>query len=1425
MSKPVLLLAFANEQGDGGAYLRNLPRELNRLKAVAGQAEEAGLCEVEILPNATLSQIFDAFQKPKYRGRIALFHFGGHAGSFQLLLENEAGASAQAHGGGLLPFLAAQESLRLIFLNGCFSIRQAQELVDRGIPAVVGTVQAVEDSLATGLASRFYQALAYGNTLERSWEEATYYLKAERGAGGLSAYYHKDQQEKATRAVNFEEGESRFPWEILYRPGAEAVRNWNLPEASGNLLFGLPELPGTYLLPNEPFHFLKRYTQAEAPVFFGRGREIRDLFQRITNPLSSPAILLYGQSGVGKSSLLEAGLLPRLEKSCHCIYFRRDPEMGLPAQLEGALGVKGKGEKPDQDALLAGKRLEKDIQQLEAILGQLEGDARRQVEHNIQTSKAQLAALHEEPLAPDLLECWKKLEEEKPLLLIIDQLEEVFTRPNKLIPDELESFLRQVQAIFGLPAQRPEGKLVLSYRQEYHAELDKAMSDFNIYREENPLFRLDKKGIMEVVGGISSTLQLRNKYNVGVEPELPALIADDLLEDRHSPIAPVLQIILTKLWQKQSGEPLKAFRQDDYQLLKREGILLQDFFDQQMAAIRAWEQEIHAQVESSGLALDILNFHVTSLVTAGSRELDTLRRLYEHRADVLERLIEKFQSLYLLAGVSGGKTRLAHDTLAPIVQKKMKTSDYPGQRALRILESKASDYLLAPHATYIDEEDLKLVETGAGGMRIWMPKERELVEKSRERRAALMAERRRNRLFRMAAVAAIALLAVVATVFWRLSEKGKRVAEANALYNEGRLIAVSNPTEGLALIRAAMEANPGDSAKRRAYYELYAQDMFYEVLFRESEGFLNRAAVSPDGQYLAAAVDANHEIRVYDLKNGALLNSLKGPNSPVYSLRFVGNAEVLAGSEDRNAYLWQLPSASRISFEPPAGMKSASVRSLALSADKQWICTGHAANYARLWAAKSGQMVREFQTESKVQAVAFHPDGRQLFLGVEDGGLYRFSLEGELLQLLKGTGSPVTALAIGPDGLSVLAGHENGWLCRWQWGAELERPDSTKAHEGEITALAFSPDGGYWLSASRDRLAKVWEAASGRALYTLKGHTAPVHSLSMAEDMSAVFTAAEDSTVRRWAFPFPLPWKTLETGGFYLNDICWAPNGQHVLAASADRKVYVWDAGNYGPPLAYEGHRAGLQSLAVSPDGKWAASGDAKGEVHIWALGSGEMLCKAQLHEAAANSLSFSNQENRQWLASAGDDHQVVVWKWGQDGLDTARLSGHRYEASSVCWSPDGRQLMSTGLDSLALLWEADSWKLLDAFQLGAAALSARPAAKEKEWLVLAADGWMTRFLNGKPTARLPGHAGFEWENTRGFYLALGNQGCAPGLYSGEGFPMQAFTIPYYFGDCEATSLALSPGGGYIAIGTDAGKVLIWNNRRMLEARLEALVE
>ena len=96
-SKPVLFLAFANDEARS---LRNLAKEAHQLQELLDaklvSAKSGSDFEVVVRQNVGLKQILDLFQDERYRNRVALFHYGGHATSYELLLENAEGTQAKS---------------------------------------------------------------------------------------------------------------------------------------------------------------------------------------------------------------------------------------------------------------------------------------------------------------------------------------------------------------------------------------------------------------------------------------------------------------------------------------------------------------------------------------------------------------------------------------------------------------------------------------------------------------------------------------------------------------------------------------------------------------------------------------------------------------------------------------------------------------------------------------------------------------------------------------------------------------------------------------------------------------------------------------------------------------------------------------------------------------------------------------------------------------------------------------------------------------------------------------------------------------------------------------------------------------------------------------------------------------------------------
>ncbi len=748
--KPVIFLAFAN---DHQSYLYKLTEEQDGIRTALENAEREGLCEVVYETDTDVDKIFRVFDK--YQDRIAVFHYGGHAEDYTLLLKAADGSRQYANSDGLTAFLAAQKGLQLVFINGCCSKQQAEKLRNLGVPAVVGTAQPIDDAAATILSTQFYESLAAGRTIAQSWQAAEAKVKTRTDAAvGYRAVWPGHAKKN--------EGRISFPWELYICPGAEKVEDWNLPRASKNPLFGLP-LPKKYYanLPPAPFLGLNYFQEDDAALFFGRGAQIRALHSHIDGV--HPIILFYGKSGVGKSSLLYAGLLPRIKDQFNVIYCRRNQELGLLGTLKKELGA----DVPNEE-----KISEKIDQRQESL--RLLGEWKTQLPDKVIAEQVEkmLGQLKDapstQPIAavdglPEILKQWQAIEagEGKPLIVILDQVEEHYTRPMDEGEgiDELGEFLDAIQPLFGSAAGAIQGKLILSYRKEYHPEIRDTFQDKKLPYAEVFLKRLDREGVVEAITGVTKDANIQAKYRLEISPNsagsLPETLAEDLLADQESPIAPVLQIILKKLWESanEKNEDAPRFTSEQYQQLKKDGISMGEFFEQQMALLEADMPKAVA----SGLALDLLKHHTTDLGTAGRCSQAQLETYYSKRLPTIKKLIDKCIEYSLILRIDKNNTVLAHDILAPVVIREFNISDRPGQKAMRVLANRSHGWKDGNTGELLDRQDMTVLAAGAEGRRDLNTDEERMLAASEKAQL-----QRRRQLQRRIAAAAVGPMLIAA---------------------------------------------------------------------------------------------------------------------------------------------------------------------------------------------------------------------------------------------------------------------------------------------------------------------------------------------------------------------------------------------------------------------------------------------------------------------------------------------------------------------------------------------------------------------------------------------------------------------------------------------------------------------------------------
>lgn len=217
-----ILLAFANDISDERRYLRNLQEEGKQIGEALMPAVERGLVEPpSMIFNAVVDDVIAAFQQPLHRERIRVFHFGGHADGSKLIFEDPAGRAMSADVERLAAYLGQQESLVLVFLNGCSTEGQIRQLRQAGVKAVVATTADIEDRAAAQFAAAFYKELAT-SSLQTAFDRA--------GAAVLLRHGdHPDAifRDVARQSSHSAEEPAAFPWLLDCDP---SVRRWRFAQ-------------------------------------------------------------------------------------------------------------------------------------------------------------------------------------------------------------------------------------------------------------------------------------------------------------------------------------------------------------------------------------------------------------------------------------------------------------------------------------------------------------------------------------------------------------------------------------------------------------------------------------------------------------------------------------------------------------------------------------------------------------------------------------------------------------------------------------------------------------------------------------------------------------------------------------------------------------------------------------------------------------------------------------------------------------------------------------------------------------------------------------------------------------------------------------------------------------------------------------------
>ena len=584
--------------------LTAVQKELTGLRAIFEPYEKKHhtLFRLEYDPDLTQAELKDHLDQ--LAGKLSILHFAGHSDGETLQTDD-----LQVYAERIADIIKVWTSPPdLIFLNGCHNEGQVDAFHSAGVPVVIATSQKVNDATAADFACEFYKSLVGSDevSLQAAFIAAKQKMQLSSSDGVFSAHILselKDEQEldEGNRAPNLATvhkpvEQVALPW-LLYAQITEQ-EYWTL----GKLLTQERPVLGDDRQPVNPYKGLASFTEKDKNFFFGRESLVNDLTKNIKE---SPLVTLLGASGSGKSSLINAGVIPKLTQ-----------------EVDWKIVSVKPGNSP--------------FTELSAGLCELYPSA------DVSIEEYQLDLKQEKGVLAFFTDYFATTSKEK-VLLLIDQFEELFTQSS---PEVIEAFQQRLYEL--VEANLNNLHVVLVMRADFLAVV---LQNANFARLLNR--NLDKK--LAPMDNAELRAAINNpaaNQRVVIEPILLETLLDSVENQAGSP--PLLQDILRQLWGYRNTNNLITL--NEYNKLGGLKKALENRADNILKKFPVEHQEVVKEI-------------FLRLIQTGSIANDTRRRAYREFKDnpAAERILQQLvnERLMMTHQADDGKAyfEISHETL------------------------------------------------------------------------------------------------------------------------------------------------------------------------------------------------------------------------------------------------------------------------------------------------------------------------------------------------------------------------------------------------------------------------------------------------------------------------------------------------------------------------------------------------------------------------------------------------------------------------------------------------------------------------------------------------------------------------------------------------------------------------------------------
>jgi WD40 repeat protein len=1048
-------------------------------------------------------------------------------------------------------------------------------------------------------------------------------------------------------------------------------------------------------------------TELDALLFFGRERDTDTI---AANVMASRFTVLYGPLGVGKSSVLRAGVVRKLRAVASDAgivindSWADDPARGLVLAVAEQLGV----ESPD---------------------GEL-------------------------PLTDGLAEAMSRFHGD--VYLVFDQFEELFVYP------KAEGFVAALAEVVRAPHLRVN--VLLALREDALAELDVFTGRIpNVFGNYLSLERLDRAAARDAILGPLARYNENGHRAVEIEPELVEAVLDEVESGRvrlGGPLgalpndgtprieAPYLQLVMQALWEKEREAGSDVLRLETFDALGRAEAIVRAHLDDAMASLSESERDVAARM---------FNHLVTPSGTKIAHDVGDLAGYADVGEAKLAVVVRTLGDHRILRPVDG-RWEIFHDVLADAVLAWR--TRHEADRALEREREEAR----RRHRRLLAFLVGALVALAAMvAVTIYA-----LAQRSNAREQASIA-RLEARAAQANALSAEAGILVPVTPpetdpelgLLLAAEAAKRLPTHRAADTLRRALLVSHVREVLPERHVVSASFSPDGervlvATRGGAIRVYSKDARVRLGGFRTGAPVVGASFSPDGTQILTTLRGG-PATTWDAAGEQIVSFGPAPTSASFGR---GGSLVLTVGEGK-ARVWKASGSPVATLRAPDPITVAS-----FGPDGRLVVAFGDGPRAWVFDARSGRPVGAVNQHSKVASATIVPRSAQFVTTGADGTarVWSLSAEGGLRRELSGQGA-LTDAAVAPDGRLMVTTSTDTTARVWDVVSGALLSDLV-GHNNRVTGVAFSRDGSAFVTWSADGTARVWDTGRGAARVILAGHGDPVASASFDSSGDTVLTTTVTGTARLWASrvdselepvaSIPTPISAAEFSdegnaaalaggrGIEVLDaegrevaslparsvaaLAIDPAGSAVAAAegrrvsiwrlqgdapvdtvdvpvspsalaldggasqlavgSVDGQVRIWKPGQ-GSLRTLSGPEHAVTTVAFSPDGERLAAGFANGALKAWRLSDGRSLYRASEHIPGTPVLSVDFSRTGDRLVTAGADTTARVWD-AATGRMLYALRGHASTVNDASFDPSGRWVVTAG-GSIAGLWDRAS--------------------------------------------------------------------------------------------------------------------------------------